>query len=94
MKHRVIFGCLALAVATASALADDRQDGDQDDQRNVHTATPIKHLVQLDGSFDTIAGPIDNMFDFSRRDDGPRRLILDETTGAIVSAPAADDDDR
>ena len=50
--------------------------------------------IQLDGSFDTIAGQIDNMFDFSRRDDGPRKLILDETTGAIVSAPAADDDDR
>ena len=35
MKHRVIFGCLALAVATASALADDRQDGDQDARRMV-----------------------------------------------------------
>jgi len=49
--------------------------------------------VQLDGSFDTIAGPISNMFDFARRnDDDPRRLILDPETGAIVSP--ADGDDR
>jgi len=48
--------------------------------------------VQLD-VFDTIAGPISNMFDFARRnDDDPRRLILDPETGAIVSP--ADGDDR
>jgi phospholipase C len=50
---------------------------------------------QKGGSFDTIAGPLDNMFDFDRDDeDGPRRLILDEKTGAIVSASRGDDDDR
>jgi phospholipase C len=38
--------------------------------------------IQLGASFDTIAGPIDNMFDFSRNDGGV--LILNPTTGAPV----------
>ncbi len=54
--------------------------------------------IQLGGSFDTIAGPLDNMFDFDRRnDDGPRKLILDEATGAVISAShrdEGDDEDR
>jgi phospholipase C len=42
--------------------------------------------IQPGGSFDTIAGPLDNMFDFDdRNEDGPRKLILDETTGVVVS---------
>jgi phospholipase C len=49
--------------------------------------------VQPDGSFDTIAGPINNMFDFAQQgnNDEPRRLILDPVTGAVVSAPGDDD---
>lgn len=52
--------------------------------------------IQPGGSFDTIAGTIENMFDFDRRDDdGPRKLILDEATGAVVLAShGADRDDR
>jgi len=48
--------------------------------------------VQPDGSFDTIAGPINNMFDFAQQgnNDEPRRLILDPVTGAVVSAPGDD----
>jgi phospholipase C len=38
--------------------------------------------LQSGASFDTIAGPIDNMFDFTRNDGG--RLVLDPTTGAVV----------
>jgi phospholipase C len=49
--------------------------------------------IQLGGSFDTIAGPLNHMFDFDRRDeDEPRKLILDPTTGAVVSATDHDDD--
>ena len=47
MKHPVISGCLAVAfvVTTATVLAND---GDRDgDDRSVHTATPIKHLVVI-----------------------------------------------
>ncbi len=47
--------------------------------------------VQLGASFDTIAGKIDNMFDFDHDGDEGRRLILDPATGAIVSG---DDDDH
>lgn len=51
--------------------------------------------IQPGGSFDTIAGPLDNMFDFDRRDqDEPRRVILDEKTGVVVSASRGDDHDR
>ena len=42
--------------------------------------------IQPDGSFDTIAGPLNNMFDFDDRDeDGPRKVFLDEATGVVVS---------
>ena len=51
--------------------------------------------IQPGGSFDTIAGRIDDMFDFSQHgDDDPRKLILDEQTGAIVFASHPDDDDH
>ena len=50
--------------------------------------------IQPGGSFDTIAGPIDNMFDFDRRvDNDDRKLILDPSTGAIVFISHHDDDD-
>src|SRR5207244_12498401 len=48
--------------------------------------------IQRGGSFDTIAGPLNNMFDFDRDERGPRRLVLNEKTGAIVEASGADDD--
>jgi phospholipase C len=47
--------------------------------------------IQPGGSFDTIAGPIDNMFDFDSRDEGQARtLILNETTGAVVASGSDD----
>jgi phospholipase C len=49
--------------------------------------------IQPGASFDTIAGTIEHMFDFDRRDDDPRVLILDPATGAVVFA-SQDDDDR
>jgi hypothetical protein len=43
--------------------------------------------IQPGGSFDTIAGPLNNMFDFDDRDEnGPRKLVLDQTRGVVVSA--------
>jgi phospholipase C len=49
--------------------------------------------IQHGGSFDAIAGPLNNMFEFDDRDDnGPRKLVLDETTGVVVSASRGDDD--
>jgi phospholipase C len=51
--------------------------------------------IQPGGSFDTIAGPLNNMFDFDDRDEGgPRKLVLDEATGAVVSSSGGDDDDH
>ena len=51
--------------------------------------------IQPGGSFDTIAGTLEHMFDFDdRHDDNPRKLILDEATGAVVFATGEDDDDR
>jgi phospholipase C len=50
--------------------------------------------IQPGGSFDTIAGPLNNMFDFDRRDEQPRKLFLDEASGAVVKVVASDDDDR
>jgi phospholipase C len=51
--------------------------------------------IQPGGSFDTIAGPLDNMFNFDGRDDdGPRKLVLDEATGAVVAASGGEHDDR
>jgi len=50
--------------------------------------------IQPGGSFDTIAGTIEHMFDFDHRDDDDARvLILDPATGAVVFA-SRDDDDR
>jgi phospholipase C len=46
--------------------------------------------VQPNGSFDTIAGSLNNLFDFDRREDEPRKLILNETTGAVVSSTDED----
>jgi phospholipase C len=50
--------------------------------------------IQLDGSFDTIAGSLRHMFDFDRRDEEPRKLILDVQTGAVVSSNSEDDEDH
>ena len=51
--------------------------------------------IQHGGSFDSIAGPLNNMFDFDDRDEGgPRKLLLDEKTGVVVSASGGDDDDH
>lgn len=52
--------------------------------------------IQPGGSFDTIAGSLSNMFDFDHPFEGARRrLILNETTGAVVSVSHdRDDDDR
>jgi phospholipase C len=49
--------------------------------------------IQPGGSFDTIAGSLNSMFDFDRDEDQPRRLILDPKTGAVISFTASDDDD-
>lgn len=52
--------------------------------------------IQPGGSFDTIAGSLSNMFDFDHPFEGlRRRLILNETTGAVVSVSHdRNDDDR
>ena len=51
--------------------------------------------IQPGGSFDTIAGTLEHMFDFDdRNEDHPRKLILDEATGAVVFTTGGDDDDR
>jgi hypothetical protein len=50
--------------------------------------------IQPGGSFDTIAGTIEHMFDFDRHaDDDDNKLILDPKTGAVVLASRGDDDD-
>jgi phospholipase C len=41
--------------------------------------------IQSGGSFDTIAGSLDSMFDFDRHEDKSRKLILDERTGTVVT---------
>jgi phospholipase C len=49
--------------------------------------------IQLGGSFDTIAGAIDSMFDFGKgRDDEPRKLILDGVKGTVVFSTFRDHD--
>jgi phospholipase C len=48
--------------------------------------------VQPGGSFDSIAGTIENMFDFDGEREEPRMLILDPTTGAVIHASDRDDD--
>jgi phospholipase C len=51
--------------------------------------------IQRGGSFDTIAGPLNNLFDFDNRDEGgPRKVLLDEKTGVVVSVSGGDDDRR
>jgi phospholipase C len=51
--------------------------------------------IQPGGSFDTIAGPLDNMFNFDdRNDERPNKLVRDEATGAVVSAAKAGHDNR
>jgi len=51
--------------------------------------------IQPGGSFDTIAGTLEHMFNFDDPNEGnPRKLILDEATGAVVWTSARDDDDR
>jgi len=50
--------------------------------------------IQPDGSFDTIAGPLNNMFDFDdNHERNPRKVVLDEATGAVVSVTGGGDDD-
>jgi phospholipase C len=49
--------------------------------------------IQPGGSFDAIAGTLDNMLDFSRRNDDPRKVFLDPQTGAVVSVSGEHDDD-
>ena len=42
--------------------------------------------IQPGGSFDTIAGSLNNMFDFDKRgNDKTRDLFLDPATGAVIS---------
>jgi phospholipase C len=49
--------------------------------------------IQPGGSFDTIAGTLQNMFDFDDHNAAnPRRLILDEATGAVIWTSAGGDD--
>ena len=49
--------------------------------------------IQPGGSMDTIAGKLDHMFDFDQRDrDQPGKLILNQTTGAVVFSSFNDDD--
>jgi len=51
--------------------------------------------IQPGGSFDTIAGPLNNMFDFDRHQEGEaRKVFLDPATGAVVSISGSDDDDH
>jgi hypothetical protein len=51
--------------------------------------------IQPGGSFDTIAGTLNNMFDFDRGEDEgeARKVILDPKTGAVIFISARDDDD-
>jgi phospholipase C len=49
--------------------------------------------IQPGGSMDTIAGKLDQMFDFDRHDgDQPGKLILNPATGAVVFSSFDDDD--
>lgn len=50
--------------------------------------------IQPGGSFDTIAGTVNNMFDFDHGEDEgqARRVLLDPATGAVVSTSASRDD--
>jgi phospholipase C len=49
--------------------------------------------IQPGGSFDTIAGTIEHMFDFDRHEEGEaRKVFLDPATGAVVRVVADDDE--
>jgi phospholipase C len=49
------------------------------------------HLGRIgDGSFDVLAGPITNMFDFRER--GARKVFLDRETGVVVRSARFDED--
>jgi hypothetical protein len=49
--------------------------------------------IQPGGSFDTVAGTIEHMFDFDRSvDNDDNKLILDPSTGAVVFASGHDGD--
>ena len=49
--------------------------------------------IQPGGSFDTIAGSIEHMFNFDRDvDNDDRKLILDPQTGAVVFSSHRDED--
>jgi hypothetical protein len=49
--------------------------------------------IQPGGSFDTIAGTLNNMFDFDRHQEGEaRKVFLDPATGAVVRVVADDDE--
>jgi phospholipase C len=54
--------------------------------------------IQPGGSFDTIAGTIENMFDFDHPDKEPLKVLLDRETGAVGSIsggrPEDHDDDH
>jgi phospholipase C len=51
--------------------------------------------IQPGGSFDTIAGSLEHMFDFDdQNEDQPRKVILDENTGAVLLVTGGDDDDH
>jgi phospholipase C len=48
--------------------------------------------IQPGGSFDAIAGTLNNMLDFDRDRDDQSKLILDPKTGAVISGGDDDDD--
>ncbi len=55
----------------------------------------VGQRIQPNGSFDTVAGPLDNMFDFDRHEEGEAaKVVLDPASGAVVSISASDDDHR
>jgi len=48
--------------------------------------------IQPGGSFDTLAGPLNHMFDFDDNDEGhPRKVIIDENSGVVLSISGSDD---
>ena len=50
--------------------------------------------IQPGGSFDTIAGSINQMFDFENQGNGDNKLILDPQTGVVVSVSGQHDDEK
>jgi phospholipase C len=48
--------------------------------------------IQPGGSFDTIAGSLNHMFDFDNGDENePRKVILDQNTGVVLTISGGDD---